>query len=159
MSTVNPYPVDSTTRECCGGIGGHTADCNEVFHIYGHHTVWCTTESPEDDHDDRWPWCDRLIGGAEGVSEPGWQRTQIWASTIAAFTRGVVTREGWAAEERNRRGVQLTFSTLTNDDGRNSWVDSSITNLSSGEARRLAAILVAAADLSDGLTLHQWGQR
>lgn len=27
MSTVNPYPVDSATRPCCGGIGGHSHDC------------------------------------------------------------------------------------------------------------------------------------
>lgn len=24
------HPVDSTTRSCCGGIGGHTQDCNPV---------------------------------------------------------------------------------------------------------------------------------
>lgn len=23
----NPYPVDSMTRTCCGGIGTHTRDC------------------------------------------------------------------------------------------------------------------------------------
>lgn len=27
MSTVTPHPVDSTTRTCCGGIGGHARDC------------------------------------------------------------------------------------------------------------------------------------
>lgn len=26
-NTTNPYPVDSTTRTCCGGIGSHTAEC------------------------------------------------------------------------------------------------------------------------------------
>lgn len=26
-SSYTPYPLDSTTRECCGGIGGHTPDC------------------------------------------------------------------------------------------------------------------------------------
>lgn len=25
--TGNPYPVDSTTHDCCGGIGGHTQEC------------------------------------------------------------------------------------------------------------------------------------
>ena len=27
MSTANEWPVDSTTRTCCGGIGRHTRDC------------------------------------------------------------------------------------------------------------------------------------
>ncbi|CAN5397010.1 hypothetical protein BH09ACT8_BH09ACT8_45880 [soil metagenome] len=25
--TTTPYPVDSTTRICCGGIGRHTREC------------------------------------------------------------------------------------------------------------------------------------
>jgi hypothetical protein len=28
MSHDNPYPVDSATRHCCGGIGSHTAECD-----------------------------------------------------------------------------------------------------------------------------------
>jgi hypothetical protein len=28
MAITNPYPVDSTTRRCCGGIGRHTRDCD-----------------------------------------------------------------------------------------------------------------------------------
>lgn len=27
MTTVNPHPVDSATRPCCGGIGGHSHEC------------------------------------------------------------------------------------------------------------------------------------
>jgi len=27
MTITNPYPVDSATRTCCGGIGRHTRDC------------------------------------------------------------------------------------------------------------------------------------
>lgn len=27
MTTTNPYPVDSRTRQCCGAIGGHSRDC------------------------------------------------------------------------------------------------------------------------------------
>ncbi|CAJ1505648.1 hypothetical protein [[Mycobacterium] burgundiense] len=26
--TTTEYPVDSTTRTCCGGIGRHTRDCS-----------------------------------------------------------------------------------------------------------------------------------
>ena len=29
MTTVNPYPVDSATRPCCGGIGGHSRECTK----------------------------------------------------------------------------------------------------------------------------------
>lgn len=27
MTTTNPYPVDSATRSCCGGIGTHSRTC------------------------------------------------------------------------------------------------------------------------------------
>lgn len=27
-NTKDPYPVDSATRTCCGGIGNHTAECS-----------------------------------------------------------------------------------------------------------------------------------
>lgn len=33
--TTNPYPVDSTTRTCCGGIGRHTRDCTAPAEVVG----------------------------------------------------------------------------------------------------------------------------
>lgn len=30
MTQHTDYPVDSATRECCGGIGGHTQSCSTV---------------------------------------------------------------------------------------------------------------------------------
>ena len=29
-NSPTPYPVDSTTRPCCGGIGNHTQACSTV---------------------------------------------------------------------------------------------------------------------------------
>lgn len=39
-TTVNKYPVDSATRTCCSGIGGHTPECT------GCRIAWC-----QSDHD------------------------------------------------------------------------------------------------------------
>ncbi len=38
----NHHPVDSATRECCGGIGGHTPDCRDRTHEC--RFAWCISD-------------------------------------------------------------------------------------------------------------------
>ena len=119
-----------------------TSDTNLERH--GYHTVWCSDS--DDLHDDRSPYCERLIGGTDGVTEPRWAPTQLWVSTIHAFLHGTYTANEERAEEQHRVGVQLSI--LVHDGSE--WVEKMI-NMRSGDARTLAALLVAAADINDGI--------
>ncbi len=125
----------------------------DAQHYHGHHTWWCS-DRDEGPHDEA-PvlYCERQIGGAEAVTEPGWNPVQLWVSTISAFLHGNYTGAEVAAEERNRSGVQL--SALVRVDSE--WVPSEF-NMRSGEARTLAALLVAAADISDGIARFGTGK-
>ncbi len=142
--------VDSTTRACCRGIGRHVPDCPEssadLVERHGWHTTWCVGR--DEPHDERWPYCERQIGGVDSaVTEPDWNRAQVWVSTIHAFLHGTFTTDYAAAADRNRKGVQLEF--LVHDGIE--WQTQRV-NVHSGDARTLAALLVAAADVSDGIT-------
>lgn len=121
------------------------ARINDTFDCYGHHTTWCSGQ--DDPHDADSPYCEYMVGGVEGVAEPNWIRTQVWITTIAPFTHGTFTRREYDAVQRNRRGVQLSHQS----DLGNGWTPETFINLPSGEARTLAALLVAAADISDGI--------
>lgn len=46
MTTTNPYPVDSTTRSCCGGIGRHTRTCTAAPCTL----PWCERNAEHDLH-------------------------------------------------------------------------------------------------------------
>lgn len=118
----------------------------DTFECYGHHTVWCS--DPNDLHDADCPYCEYMVGGIEGVTEPNWTRTQVWVTTIAPFTHGTFTRSEHKAVEQHRKGVQLSHQS----DTASGWTAETLINLPSGEARTLAALLIAAADISDNIT-------
>lgn len=37
---ANPYPVDSATRPCCGGIGTHTRNCDSRDLVAEFKAIW-----------------------------------------------------------------------------------------------------------------------
>lgn len=124
---------------------------------HGWHATWC--DGQDGPHDERWPYCERMIGGIDSaLTEPEWDRAQIWVSTIAAFLHGTFTTDEVAAAERNRTGIQLDLLIRTGAGPDNGWESTRI-NMRSGDARTLAALLVAAADLSDGITRPARGRR
>lgn len=55
MTQTNPYPVDSATRACCGGIGRHTRYCSAVHRVTDHpvivHTAGSDIIVDQIDHD------------------------------------------------------------------------------------------------------------
>lgn len=125
----------------------------DVINRHGHHAWWC--DGAKDGlHDDRWPYCEASIGGADAVTEKGgvddatWERADFHVSTISAFTHGDFDGEQLRRIERNRAGVHLHVD-VWDREGRE-YAEQSF-NLTSGEARRLAAELIAGADLSDGI--------
>lgn len=126
------------------------AHSDDIIERHGWHAVWC--EGQDEPHDERWPYCERMIGGVDlAITEPEWDRAQIWVSTISAFFHGTFKTGEVVAAERNRKGIQLDLLIHSGDGADNGW-DSTRINVGSGDARTLAALLVAAADLSDGVT-------
>ncbi|KAA1248222.1 hypothetical protein F0Q45_21745 [Mycobacterium simiae] len=112
----------------------------------GHCIVSCGHDGADFDHG---PYCERSVGGqANGVTEPGWQEVQFWCSVIGPYIHGTVSRAHAAACDRNRNGVRLTALTRATETF--GWRELGY-NLTAGEARQLAAHLVAAADSHDGI--------
>ncbi|MAS06204.1 MAG: hypothetical protein CL534_16190 [Ahrensia sp.] len=108
-------------------------------------------------------YCERTGGGsAEAVTEPGWTRTQFWCSVISPYNDGLFTQDELRTANRNRDGVQLaaTFNgeipepTEEGGDWRRLMF-----NLTPGEARQLAAQLVAAADSHDCINKDEYVMR
>lgn len=130
----------------------------------GHCIVGCGwREAVQDGYGEHPGYCERTLGGhAEAVSEPNWTRTQFWCSVISPFNDGVFTAEELKAANRHRDGIQLaaTFCgeppepTLEGGDWRRLAF-----NLSPGEARQLAAQLIAAADSHDQINQDEYVMR
>jgi hypothetical protein len=99
---------------------------------------------------DHGPYCERQVGNkANAVTEPGWQQVQFWCSVIQPYIHGTVSKGHARDCDRYRDGVQLT-ATIRDDSSSDAykWRDVHY-NLTPGEARQLAAQLVAAADSHD----------
>lgn len=117
---------------------------DDLLDWHGHHALWCTDN--DDPHDDRAPWCERMVGGVDAVTEPTGAKAQLWVSNIRAFIHGKFTMAEHEGLEKRRNGIQLAF--LVKLAGQ--W-DETLINVSSGDARTLAAQLIAAADINDGI--------
>jgi hypothetical protein len=124
------------------------ATTDETVDYYGHCIVDCGwLESPIEA---RGPYCERSSGSnAVAVTEPKWDRTQFWCSVIHPFLHGATPRAEARNAQRYRDGVQLTVNIWD----KNSAPDcgEQLFNMTAGEARQLAAQLVAAADSHDGI--------
>jgi hypothetical protein len=121
---------------------------DETVDYHGHRIVDCGwLEPPIEEHG---PSCERCSGSlAVAATEPNFDRTQFWCSVIHPFLHGPISRPEVRDAQRYRDGVQLTV---------NIWDAQSapdyreqLFNLTAGEARQLAAQLVAAADSHDGI--------
>jgi hypothetical protein len=112
-------------------------------------------EVPKHEHG---PYCERMVGSsASGATEPGGIATQFWSQVISPFMHGWFTPSQAMEQEQHRDGVQLTVSVrgeipATTDEG-GGWRGLKF-NVTAGEARSLAAQLVAAADSHDGINGH-----
>lgn len=94
------------------------------------------------------PACERHAGGkARAVTEPDLQRAQFWAYVIHPFNHGVLSRDAVRTNDEFRDGVRLTAE-IFDDAAQFKWQEVTF-NLTAGEARQLAATLIAAADSHD----------
>ncbi|CAM2885417.1 hypothetical protein BST27_08225 [Mycobacterium intermedium] len=154
----NPFPVDSTTRPCCSGIGNHTRDCRgdllEESHPSGPFpalrpitcTVWC---EDNDGHTTATGRSEQICWGksyyvelsceeAEVNFKGEGQSRNVWPSFVA-----VAAYRGY----NQLPCINMNFILVGHGDGQ---VDDSF-KMTPLEARQLAAHLVAVADeIEDG---------
>lgn len=120
MTATNPYPVDSMTRTCCGGIGTHTRDC---------HTEPAPPTGAEPD-----------MWNAEGVREVYQQVGYIPVSTDLLSCPTVTV----SAEQRRDGSIGCIDILLDVAMGRSDAA------LSITQARELSALLIQATTIADG---------
>lgn len=120
MTATNPYPVDSATRTCCGGIGTHTREC---------HTE---PAPPAGAEPDMWT--------AEGVREVYQQvgYTPVSADLLSCPTVTV------SAEQRRDGSIGCVDILLDVAMGRSDAA------LSIAQARELSALLIEATQVAEG---------
>ncbi len=126
---MNPYPVDSATRTCCGGIGRHTRGCSTVAPPPGADLVceW------EDNIDGQPSW--RSIFGADRL---------ITDTKIRVYPTVVQLADG-SIEDSGLSAPHISISNNECD---------TLNGLNSDQARELAAALLECAAELDG-----WVQR
>jgi hypothetical protein len=119
----------------------------------GHCIVDCGWIEAVRDGFEHGPYCERSVGNsANAVTEPGWDRTELWCTVVYAYNKGPVPRSVVRESEEYRDGVQLTaqaFGEIAVDTQRQKGWSEVRFNMSSAEARSLAAQLIAAADSHD----------
>lgn len=129
----------------------------------GHCIVDCGWAEVVRDGGEHPDFCERSVGGrATAVTEPGWTRTEFWCAVISPYNDGVFTAEDLRNRNRHRDGVQLAATFVDNlpepvDEG-GGWRRLAF-NLTPGEARQLAAQLVAAAESSDRINQDAYVMR
>lgn len=120
----------------------------ETHEFHGACIVGCGWRECDDLQNIHPGFCERTVGSkASAVTEPGFHRVQFWCAAIAPYLHGKVSRKESREAYKYRDGVHLIVNTW--DDGPD--YRETTYNMTSGEARQLAAQLVAAADSHDGI--------
>lgn len=113
-----------------------------------YHAVWCDHREGAETHDDTMPYCYKQIQGIELNPSKGEKfPPQMWVYTTASAHPCVLTSGERAENDCQYDGIELVTEHHTGDD----WVEQKL-RLSADAARSLAAILVRAADIKQGLT-------
>ena len=127
-----------------------STDADERRESHAGHTVWCTNHDAEfSRHSDDEPYCSNLVHGVELIPEGAAIKAKMWVLPTSAFTHGQFTPAEHAERERRYGGLELTIETWLGPgmDGGEQKL-----RLTSDAARTLAATLIRAADIEQGLT-------
>lgn len=112
------------------------------------HTVWCDHRGTSETHDDNFPYCLRLVHGVKTVpleSEP--HPPKLWVTATRAAHPTALTSGKRAPDDQRFDGIELTVERYVGEQ----WVEETV-RLRSDAARTLAATLIHAADIEQGLT-------
>jgi hypothetical protein len=123
----------------------------DLHDYHAGHVVWCTNHDDEFDmHSDDEPYCSHTVTSI-GVIHPEGDavKCQAWVTATRAFTHGEFTPAEFAERERHYGGVEIVLETWR---GRGIDADEQKIRFSSDAARSLAAALIRAADIEQGLT-------
>jgi hypothetical protein len=125
-------------------------DIDELQDYHGHHVIWCTNHDDEfTGHSEDEPYCSKLLHGVELIHEGAAKRTTMWVQPTAAFTHGRFTPAEHAERDHRYDGIELFIESWCGPDQDR---PEQKLRLTSDAARSLAAALVRAADIEQGLT-------
>lgn len=110
------------------------------------HAVWCGHRATGETHDDSYPYCHKQLHGVDLRPGPGEQRSCLWVYVTGQAHPSAMTSGECAPDDKQYDGIELTTETRVGDD----WTDRTL-RLSADAARSLAAALVRAADIKQGL--------
>lgn len=134
-------------------VDSERTDASERREYHGHHVTWCTNQDAEfTGHSEEEPYCSRLIHAVDLIPEGDIVKAQMWAMPTAAFTHGEFTPAERAERERRYDGIELTIEVWRGGPGNYEGGDEQRLRLNSDAARTLAATLIRAADIEQGLT-------
>lgn len=119
-----------------------------TVNLFGYHATWCQSELKQSgaDANEHGPACMRSVGPAVHGMRPDGQEERVNVEMISSYTHGVYTAGGNFQESRIKVS---SWSEMEDENDRYFWLQG--VHLGSGEARRLAAALLRAADRIDGL--------
>lgn len=110
------------------------------------HSVWCGHRSTNESHDDNYPYCLKQVHGVDLMPAPGEQKSSLWVYVTGQAHPSALTSGKCPSDDKQYDGIELTTECRVGDD----WVDRTL-RLSADAARSLAAALIRAADVKQGL--------
>lgn len=117
---------------------------------HGYHVTWCTNRDDEFDmHSEGEPDCSHQVTKVSVIPEGDVVKCQAWINATHPFTHGQFTPAQLEEMKRIYDGVEITLETWR---GAGTNWDGQPIRLTSDTARSLAAALVRAADIEQGLT-------
>ncbi|MCV7214713.1 hypothetical protein H7J51_05365 [Mycobacterium crocinum] len=117
----------------------------------GYHVTWCTNYDTEfTEHEPEEPYCSKQITGIRLVPADGMVTTTAWVSPTRAFTHGRFTPAEHVEREARYNGVEIALDHWAGPGDYST--DEQKIRMSGDAARSLAAALVRAADIEQGLT-------
>lgn len=112
------------------------------------HAVWCDHRESGETHDDNFPYCLKQINGVKLIPTEGERiPPTLWVYATSPAHPSALTSGERVENDEMYDGIELVAELY---DGTN-WVDQKF-RLTSDAARSLAATLIRAADIKQGLT-------
>jgi hypothetical protein len=113
------------------------------------HIVWCQHRENNESHDGSFPFCYKQIHGVKLIATDGERvAPSLWVYATHAAHPDAMTSGQRAPDDHLYEGIELTVERYDGE----TWSEDKM-RLSSDAARSLAAALVRAADVEQGLTL------